>query len=69
VLDAGHAETYERQVCRRGVLFTLEQARKFVASTGENRMWKYEWPPVAVNPDRIIAGIKALGVDVTNWGA
>src|SRR6476660_1435167 len=24
VLDAKHAETYERQVCRRGVLFTLE---------------------------------------------
>lgn len=69
VLDAGHAEAYERQICRRGVLFTLEQARRFVASTGENRMWKYEWPPVAVNPDRIIAGIKALGVDVTNWGA
>jgi hypothetical protein len=69
VLDATHAEVYERQVCRRGVLFTLEQARKFVAGTGENRMWKYEWPPVAVNPERIIAGIKALGVDVTNWGA
>jgi hypothetical protein len=69
VLDAAHAETYERLIARRGVLFTLEQARRFVASTGASRMWKYDWPPVAVHPERIIAGIKALGVDVTNWGA
>jgi hypothetical protein len=68
VIDAEHAERYERKIARRGVLFTLEQARRFVASTGTNRMWRYDWPPVSVNPERIIAGIKALGVDVTNWG-
>jgi hypothetical protein len=69
VLDAAHAETYERQLCRRGVLFTLEQARRFVASTAEHRMWRYDWEPAVVRPERIIAGVKALGVDVTNWGA
>ncbi len=68
VIDAQHAESYERQVCRRGVLFTLEQAQRFVADTGANRMYRYDWPPARVQPERIIAGIKSLGVDVTNWG-
>src|SRR5262249_19394471 len=37
VLDADHARAYERQIARRGVVFTLDQARRFVAGTGENR--------------------------------
>ena len=69
VIDAAHAATYETQVARRGVLFTLEQARRFVAGTGESRMHRYDWPPVSMVPARVIAGIKALGVDVGNWGA
>jgi hypothetical protein len=68
VLDAEHATLYEKAVCRRGVLFTLEQAQRFVADTGKNRMWRYEWPPVSLDPERVIAGVKALGVDVTGWG-
>lgn len=67
VWDAAHAEAYEKQISRRGVLFTLEQARRFVADTGNNRMHRYDWPPVSVNPQRIINGIKMLGVDVGNW--
>ncbi len=67
VLDAEHARRYEKQVGRRGVLMTLEQARRFVADTGANRMHKYDWPPVAVNPQRITAGLKALGLDLSNW--
>ena len=63
------AQNYERAISRRGVLFTPEQAQRFVADTGKNRMWRYDWPPVQFNPERVIAGIKALGVDVTNWGA
>ena len=69
VQDAEHALAYERHICRRGVLFTLEQARRFVASTATSRMWNYAWPPVTFHPERVIAGIKALGVDVSNWGA
>jgi hypothetical protein len=69
VVDAEHALAYERQVARRGVLFTLEQARRFVAGTGENRMHRYDWDPVPLVPSRVIAGVKALGVDVTSWGA
>ena len=68
VHDAAHAERYEKQISRRGVLVTLEQARRFVADTGNNRMYRYDWPPVAVKPARIIAGLKALGVDLSNWG-
>ena len=69
VVDAEHALAYERQVSRRGVLFTLEQARRFVAGTGAARMHRYDWEPVALIPARVIAGIKAIGVDVTSWGA
>jgi hypothetical protein len=68
VLDAEHAAAYERAACRRGVLFTLEQAQRFVADTGKNRMWRYDWPPVSLDPERVIAGIRALGVDVSSWG-
>jgi hypothetical protein len=68
VVDAEHAAAYERRICRRGVLFTLEQARRFVAGTAESRMWRYDWPPVTLVPERVIAGIKALGVDVSSWG-
>jgi len=68
VHDAEHAQAYERAISRRGVLFTPEQAQRFVADTGKNRMWRYDWPPVTFRPERVIAGIRALGVDVTNWG-
>ena len=47
--------------------FTLEQARRFVAGTAESRMHRYDWEPVSLVPSRVIAGIKALGVDVANW--
>ncbi len=67
VHDAAHAARYERQIARRGVLVTLDQARRFVADTAANRMHRYDWPPVAVKPARILAGLKALGVDVGNW--
>ena len=68
VHDAEHAQAYERAISRRGVLLTPEQAQRFVADTGKNRMWRYDWPPVTFRPERVIAGIRALGVDVTNWG-
>ena len=68
VADDEHALAYEKQISRRGVLFQLDQAQKFVADTAKNRMHRYDWPPARVIPERIIAGIRALGVDVTNWG-
>jgi hypothetical protein len=67
VADADHATAYEKKICRRGVLFRLDQAQRFVADTAKNRMHRYDWPPARVIPERIIAGVRALGVDVTNW--
>ena len=68
VLDGEHAARYERTIGRRGVLFTLEQARRFVAGTGKARMWQYDRVPDYLRPQRIIDGIRALGVDVSGWG-
>jgi alkylmercury lyase-like protein len=68
VADADHAVAYEKKICRRGVLFRLDQAERFVADTAKNRMHRYDWPPARVIPERTIAGIRALGVDVSNWG-
>lgn len=67
VIDEHHARDYERQVSRLGVLFTLPQAQLFVSDTARNRMWKYDWPPVPIIPEVIMDGIKAVGVDTTNW--
>jgi hypothetical protein len=69
VHDAEHALAYEKQISRRGVLLTIEQAQRFVAGTGENRMHRYDWEPVPLIPDRVIAGLKAIGVDTSPWGA
>jgi hypothetical protein len=68
VLGVEHAVRYERMVSRLGVLFTLEQARRFVSQVAAERMWRYDWPPGTVRPERIIEGIRGLGVDVSNWG-
>src|SRR5688572_3996384 len=69
VHDAEHALAYEKQISRRGVLLTIEQAQRFVAGTGQNRMRRYDWEPVPLIPDRVIAGLKAIGVDTSPWGA
>jgi len=69
VVDAGHAERWEEQTARRGVLFTLDQATEFVRSTAENRMYDYHWGVVPVMPEIIIDFAKALGVDVSVWEA
>ena len=68
VLDPTHAGTYERKIGRRGVLFTLAQACRFVAGTGTARMWQYDRIPDYMRPQKIIDGIRALGVDVSGWG-
>lgn len=68
VADREHAERYERKIARRGVLFTPEQARRFVNPTGKARMWEYDRKPDYLRPQRVIDGIRALGVDVAGWG-
>lgn len=67
VIDPEHAARYEASIRRRGVRFTMEQARRFITPTGKARMWQYDRPPDTIRPERIIAGIRALGVDVSGW--
>ena len=67
VLDEAHAVRYEASIGRRGVRFTMEQARRFVTPTGKARMWQYDRPPDYIRPEKIIAGIRALGVDTSPW--
>src|SRR2546426_1160648 len=67
VLDEAHAARYDAVLGRRGVRFTMEQARRFVTPTGKARMWQYDRAPDYIRPEKIIAGIRALGVDTTAW--
>ena len=67
VLDAAHAERFERITSRRGALLTIEQTALFVKATGDERMWDYDWAPATINPPAVILGMKQLGVDVSAW--
>jgi Alkylmercury lyase len=67
VLDAGHADRYERQVSRRGVLLNLDQVKQFVQYTASQRMRNYHWPPQTMMPEVVIQLFEGYGVDVTNW--
>jgi len=67
VLDEAHADRYERIVCRRGALLTIEQTALFVKATGDSRMHDYDWAPATIDPKAVIYGMKQLGVDVSAW--
>jgi hypothetical protein len=66
-IDPDHAERFERQIGRRGVLFTIEQAENFVRSTADSRMHDEHWGVVPVIPSIIVDFAKALGVDTSPW--
>lgn len=68
VIDMDHAEKFEREACRRGVVFTLDEAKKFIAGSVGERMWNYHKPTERHDPAAIIDGVRSLGIDVTNWG-
>jgi hypothetical protein len=68
VIDADHAERYEREICRRGVVFTLDQAKRFVSPAVGTRMWDYHKPSERMDPDAVLAAVAGLGVDVSGWG-
>ena len=67
VLDARHAERYERMIGRRGVTFTIEQARPFVKGVADNRMWDFHWTPGPMTPEKVGEHIHNQGVDMSNW--
>ncbi|MDG2026444.1 MAG: organomercurial lyase [Acidimicrobiales bacterium] len=68
VKDEEHAERFEKEVCRRGVVFTLDQALTFVSGAVGERMWTYTKPSERMDPGSVLEGVRGLGVDVTNWG-
>lgn len=67
VIDADHADRFERQICRRGVLLDLDQTTKFVTYTADQRMHDYHWGPQTMMPGLVIKMFENFGVDVTNW--
>jgi hypothetical protein len=67
VYDAEHAERYERQISRRGVLVNLDQAKMFVQNVAKERMWNHHWAPGTLNPKAVIKGFEMMGVDVSPW--
>ncbi len=67
VIDAEHADRYERQVCRRGVLVNLTQAKQFVKYVADQRMWNYHWQAGVMMPEVVIDIFRGMGVDVSNW--
>ena len=69
VIDADHAERYERMTATRGIRADLDQARAFVGSVGNVRMHDYHWPVGSMDPAAVIEGFRAAGVDVSPWGA
>ncbi len=67
-LDAAHAERYERMQGRRGVLFTLDQAREYIRFVAEARCWDYHWPPMVgggVRGDSTLDRLESFGVDTS----
>ncbi|MCU1428341.1 MAG: hypothetical protein JWL83_2341 [Actinomycetia bacterium] len=69
VYDAEHAERYERQTSKRGVLVNLDQAKMFVSNVAKERMWNFHWAPGTLNPKAVIKGFQMMGVDVSPWKA
>jgi hypothetical protein len=69
VLNADHARNYEMQTGTRGVSAPVDAAKDFVRYTAEIRMHDYNWPPGIMDPPDIIERFRALGCDVSVWGA
>ena len=69
-VDAEHAERYERMQGRRGVLFTLDQAREHVRFVAENRCWDYHWPPMVgggIRGDSMLDRFESYGIDTSGF--
>ena len=69
VMNAEHAEAYERQIGMRGVTTSLDGGKEFVRYTATIRMHDYHWPPGIMDPADIIERFRGLGCDVSVWGA
>ena len=68
VIDMDHALEYEKQIGRRGIVFTMQQVRDYVEPAVGIRGWDYHWRAQSMNPERLIDRMKALGIDLSPWG-
>jgi hypothetical protein len=67
VIDADHADRYERQTSSRGILVNFDQAKMFVQGVANERMHNYHWKPGVLNPKAVIKGFRMMGVDTSPW--
>jgi Alkylmercury lyase len=68
VFDREHAARFEEQIGRRGVIFTMDQVRRYVEPAVGIRGWDYHWPSQSMNPERLIDRMRDLGIDLSPWG-
>ena len=68
VIDSEHAAAYERQIGRRGILFSMQQVKDYVEPAIGVRGWDYHWPSQSMNPERLIDRLRELGIDLSPWG-
>jgi len=67
VFDREHAARFEEQIGRRGVIFTMDQVRRYVEPAVVIRGWDYHWPSQSMNPERLIDRMRDLGIDMSPW--
>jgi hypothetical protein len=68
VIDADHALEFEKQIGRRGILFTLQQVKDYVEPAIGVRGWDHHWPSLSMDPEVLIDRMHALGIDLSPWG-
>ena len=68
VFDREHAARYEEQIGRRGVVFTMDQVRRYVEPGVGKRGWDYHWASQSMDPERLIGWMHELGIDLSPWG-
>jgi len=68
VIDREHAAVYERQIGRRGILFSMQQVKDYVEPAIGVRGWDYHWPSQSMNPERLIERLRELEIDLSPWG-
>jgi hypothetical protein len=67
VLDADHAERFERRTARRGTTMTMSQAALFTADIAARRMRDPDFPQIRIEAEPVLAFFESIGIDVGVW--
>ena len=68
VISRETGEAFERSLGARGVYFTTQQVKDYVAFVVERRIYDYHWAPLSMDPEGIIDRLRELDVDISPWG-